>query len=134
MSMNRDRLHELELQMVRAMGSRPNYSRDELESMRSDIRDEVLHFPVHQPVRRGGVNRRQANDVYRFYDVDGVLLYVGLSMHLPDRLSQHRQSSLWLSVSRIEVEHLADRDSASARERELISTLHPLHNRNGGGA
>lgn len=57
--------------------------------------------------------------VYRFFDVEGTLLYVGLSGRLADRLELHRRKDWWQKVATIAVAHYPDR--ASAREAELLA-------------
>lgn len=73
-------------------------------------------------------------DVYLFHDDLGALLYVGLSVSVGHRLAEHRHKRWWSQVSRIDVEHYVSRDAASDRERELIASLYPPYNQNGGGA
>lgn len=70
-------------------------------------------------------------DVYRCYDASGCLLYVGISLTVAQRMGQHRSNPWWPLVSRIEVEHHPDRDTARTREQELIWDLAPLYNRAG---
>jgi predicted GIY-YIG superfamily endonuclease len=67
--------------------------------------------------------------VYVCFDEGGTPLYVGITGRSRARLDEHHYGSAWArSTSRIEVEHLSDRDQARARERELIRQLRPLHN------
>lgn len=67
--------------------------------------------------------------LYRHYDADGRLLYVGIAGSLTRRDKQHRDHSAWFaSVARTETEWLSSRDDALAAERRAIATEHPLHN------
>lgn len=67
--------------------------------------------------------------LYRFYDADGVLLYVGISKHWPERLTQHRRDKVWFDdVARVDVEYHPDRDSVERAERLAIGNERPLHN------
>ena len=127
------RLHELELRVARGRGQRPNYSESELTYMEPKIRDKMLEIPI-KTSRHPGPQRKTPTQVYRFYSQNGALLYVGLSMRVAQRVAQHRKSSWWDQVARIEIETCPDRDAASVREKELIATLHPSYNRNRGGA
>jgi len=68
-------------------------------------------------------------DLYRFFDKDDILLYVGISINAAMRSSQHRQDKHWWSdVARMEVEHTKSRDEALQRERDAIRIEQPLHN------
>jgi predicted GIY-YIG superfamily endonuclease len=66
--------------------------------------------------------------VYRFYDIDDALLYVGLSMNLEGRLAKHRRRAWWPQVVRQEVEWFAGREAAKAAERAAIRAENPIHN------
>jgi predicted GIY-YIG superfamily endonuclease len=61
--------------------------------------------------RHGGTHRvsslpRRRHSVYRFYDSDGVLLYVGLSCDLTERLRKHgSEKDWWVEIARVELEH-----------------------------
>jgi hypothetical protein len=69
-------------------------------------------------------------DLYRFFDSDDRLLYVGMSMHAARRASQHRHDKAWWpDVARMEVEHRdVSVDEMRALEAEAIYTDTPKHN------
>jgi hypothetical protein len=69
-------------------------------------------------------------DLYRFYDADGALLYVGISINAAMRARQHRQgASWWPLVARMEVEHLhVTRRQIEQIELLVIREERPLHN------
>lgn len=70
-------------------------------------------------------------DLYRFYDRDDELLYVGISLSAVARASQHKATQPWWhEVARMDVEHLLtdDRVVAELAERRAIETEHPRHN------
>lgn len=68
--------------------------------------------------------------VYRFYDADGGLLYVGWSHDVLKRFEHHRyERKWWKQVARIELDHCTSAAAAQAHEAELISSLRPVHNR-----
>lgn len=71
-----------------------------------------------------------STDLYRFYDADGVLLYVGISLSAIQRASQHRaEKEWWSSVAHMDVERIdGDRAAAELAEREAIKTERPVHN------
>ena len=68
-------------------------------------------------------------DLYRYWDVDDRLLYVGISFHAAVRASEHRRSQgWWADVDRMTVERHPSRDSARAAELDAIRNEHPIHN------
>ena len=71
---------------------------------------------------------RQPTCVYRFYDAEGVLLYVGLTMRFKERLSAHKRRDWWHLVSRCDVEWFDGREPAKTAEREAIATEDPTYN------
>jgi hypothetical protein len=78
--------------------------------------------------------RTGLTEVYRLYDDQGELLYVGMSLSFAQRMRLHRSSSdWWHKVTRIEIERFGTRDEASIQEGEYIQTLAPTHNRQSGG-
>lgn len=67
--------------------------------------------------------------LYRLFDADDALLYVGIAGNPGRRFEQHAKAKLWWrEVSRIEVEHFADRAEALAAERLAIRDERPLYN------
>ena len=67
--------------------------------------------------------------LYRHFNVDGVLLYVGVSLSAIHRLSQHADHSKWYNeISKVEMEHFCDRPSAMVAERKAVISEGPLHN------
>lgn len=67
--------------------------------------------------------------LYRHYDQNGVLLYVGISDHLSSRDRQHLAGSPWHKlVSKTETDWCVSRDHARALESVAIRYENPLHN------
>jgi hypothetical protein len=67
--------------------------------------------------------------LYRFYDVDHVLLYVGISRNLPDRWNWHRYKTDWYSQARyVAVSFYPEREDAFRAEAATIRTQNPLFN------
>lgn len=67
--------------------------------------------------------------LYRFYDVEGRLLYIGLTADLPTRLNNHRDDKpWWCEVTRVAVEHYPDRAAVIAAERRAIIAEGPRYN------
>lgn len=68
--------------------------------------------------------------VYRYYDANDVLLYVGITKRGIGRNIQHsNRAEWWQWVARQEVEHYPSRERASRREKELIQRYHPPFNK-----
>jgi excinuclease UvrABC nuclease subunit len=67
--------------------------------------------------------------LYRFYDANRQLLYVGITNYPRERWRLHRRkSSWWSSVAFVSVHHLPDEKAARAAERKAIQTENPMHN------
>ena len=67
--------------------------------------------------------------VYRFYDAEGELLYVGETGNLPRRVVQHGANAPWFGqVSRIMVDWHPSKAAALAAEAEAILRLQPKVN------
>lgn len=68
--------------------------------------------------------------VYRCYDADGDLLYVGCSKDVEKRLKQHEgYADSWVNqMARIAVEEYPDHESALLVEARAIATEHPYWN------
>lgn len=64
---------------------------------------------------------QQETDLYRHYDADKNLLYVGISLNTAQRLYQHMRDSKWASgISSIEVERFPSRQEALIAEEAAI--------------
>lgn len=66
--------------------------------------------------------------VYRLYDTEGALLYVGSSFDPDRRLVDHRRKAWGRLIARRTVEWHPDRDAADAAESRAIETEHPQYN------
>ena len=67
--------------------------------------------------------------LYRHYDCEGKLLYVGISLSPASRTSQHSRSAHWFrDIYRIDVEWYDDREKALDAERIAIKSEQPTHN------
>jgi predicted GIY-YIG superfamily endonuclease len=68
-------------------------------------------------------------DLYRYFDAEGRLLYVGISFSAVARASQHRsEKGWWPDVATMTVERHDTRAEALAAEAIAIRTEKPLHN------
>lgn len=82
----------------------------------------------HVEAKRKGVRRRETV-LYRYYDTEDVLLYVGISANMPGRLDSHETDSTWMDfAARSTLEHFGDRADAEAAEQAAIEADRPLFN------
>lgn len=73
--------------------------------------------------------------LYRHYDSEGVLLYVGISLSAIYRLAQHEKAADWAQyIARVEIETFKTRRDAENAERDAIEREEPIFNKayNGG--
>lgn len=88
---------------------------------------EIVERAAGVPVRL--IYKDRPTAVYRMFSLDGVLLYVGITLDLTTRLSTHRRHKAWWpEVAHIDVEMYPTRAEALAVEHELIATDQPVHN------
>lgn len=66
--------------------------------------------------------------LYRHFDREGKLLYVGISFHAFNRLMGHKQAKWFEQISRVEIENFPDRRSAELAEIKAIREERPIHN------
>lgn len=72
-----------------------------------------------------------ASIVYRLLDESGVLLYVGVTAHLRNRLRDHSERKpWWQDVHSVDVQPFRYRADALRVENQIISQEHPLYNVN----
>lgn len=68
--------------------------------------------------------------VYRMYDADDRLLWVGMSTNLIQRIVSHRATQQWWPrVAKVTVDHFAGRKAAAAAERAAIAAEAPEFNK-----
>lgn len=77
----------------------------------------------------GQLSNQKFHYLYRHFDKDGNLLYVGISISYFVRLSQHKNGSFWFSdIATSTIEKFNSRHDAEKAEIFAISSEHPLHN------
>jgi predicted GIY-YIG superfamily endonuclease len=75
------------------------------------------------------VDRTGPTDLYRQYDKDENLLYIGISINARARHVSHKASSGWVKeVATIRIESYPTRAEADKAEREAIAKEQPLYN------
>lgn len=84
--------------------------------------------PAPRKFRKPGVE----TELYRHFDEDGRLLYVGISLSTATRLCQHRLTAKWArQVTTITIERFPSREEALKAELRAIRTENPAHNKAG---
>ena len=69
------------------------------------------------------------HDLYRYYDIDKNLLYIGISVNAFIRFSQHKSNQLWASeIAIIEIEKYETRGKVLKAEKEAIKKEKPKYN------
>ena len=77
------------------------------------------------PIQHG----EDGHHLYRHFDKDGVLLYVGVSQSALHRLKKHRHVSPWFkSIAKVDLTVYKCKDDALIAERQAIKREKPLHN------
>jgi predicted GIY-YIG superfamily endonuclease len=67
--------------------------------------------------------------LYRFYDGDGAVLYIGITKNLGARFSDHARNSTWWDEARnVTVQWHPDWDAADAAETAAVRAEQPRHN------
>ena len=75
------------------------------------------------------IQQTQPTTLYRHFDADGRLLYVGVALGAIARLQQHSAASSWArGIARIEMQHFPTRSAAIAAETRAIREESPAHN------
>ena len=74
-------------------------------------------------------NSIQKTTLYRYFDSEGRLLYVGITGDNTKRQSQHRRNSFWFGeIASAKFEHFDTRRDAAQAEVLAIKNEKPLHN------
>jgi len=77
----------------------------------------------------GAVANERRTALYRHFDADGQLLYVGISLSAVQRLGQHKHNASWFEkIVRIEIEWWPFRDLAEQAEAAAIWHERPAWN------
>ena len=91
----------------------------------AEIRQHLLGSP-DAPVT---TVREPSYVLYRFYDVEHVLLYVGVTGKLSRRIKQHESTkSWWHKVASIKIERFPSQTDVFAAEKFAIVTEGPIYN------
>ena len=79
--------------------------------------------------KRSKLSTLGPTSLYRHYDKDGILLYVGISLNFLTRTDTHSNFAQWWNlIATIKVAHYASRDIAEDAERRAIINEKPIFN------
>jgi predicted GIY-YIG superfamily endonuclease len=85
-----------------------------------------------KPSPSGSVKQNAPQILYRFWNADNKLLYVGISQSFLSRMDQHQRTKTWfVEIVNITFEHFATRAEVEAAELRAIKLENPRHNRIG---
>ena len=74
----------------------------------------------------------QKTTLYRAYNSENELLYVGISHSVMARIGQHKSAGVWHGKCvRITLEHFANRELARKAENKAIKKEYPIYNKQG---
>lgn len=92
----------------------------------SEYREEIKRYREYYELHSGKVRTA----LYRYWDIDGHLLYEGIASNPSHRLAQHRRSGApWVAyAAQTTLEWFPDRQSAEAAERKAIQAERPIFN------
>jgi hypothetical protein len=79
------------------------------------VKEGIIGDPLPDDPRPADSGPEGETELYRHYDAEGNLLYVGISLNSVVRLTQHRQASGWFDSS------LISKSSAFRPGRRLLS-------------
>ena len=72
---------------------------------------------------------KDSTQLYRHFDKDNKLLYVGISVDALDRLQSHRSQAFWFDkIRKITIEDYSTRKEALKAEREAAEKESPIYN------
>jgi predicted GIY-YIG superfamily endonuclease len=67
--------------------------------------------------------------LYRHFNKENELLYVGISLNALNRLGQHKEHAHWFSdITDVRIEHFETRELALKAERDAVVKENPKHN------
>ena len=94
--------------------------------------EERLEAEIAISIRKQEERDNRPHYVYRYFDAQDRLLYVGVTINLKQRDAAHRHNSAWrVDAVRREVEEYPNRETAYKCEAIAIREESPLHNRQG---
>jgi hypothetical protein len=89
----------------------------------------TVQLEIVRATARGRRKIAKETELYRHYDEEGNLLYVGISLSAVHRLSEHKRDSGWFGrIAYVKIERFKTRKAALVAEQVAIITEAPLWN------
>ena len=108
------------------VGSLTRWRVTDLDRASQEREPEPLPVPIEPPKFAA---RPKGCHLYRHFDEDGALLYVGISLSALNRLAAHIEDSAWYwSIATVKIEVHPTREAAEEAERQAIRNERPLFN------
>lgn len=76
-------------------------------------------------------NVKEGPGVYKLYNSQGSLTYVGKAKNIKERLQQHLNEGNIPNIRRFDIKHTATTREAERIEKNIIRRFKPLHNMEG---
>jgi hypothetical protein len=109
--------------------SHSDYVNNNREKLKEYRRNYYRNYFKNKKEFESALNEK-LHTLYRLYDRNDKLLYVGISVRVETRLKEHKTSKVWWDdVVRYELETFPDRASVLAAEELAIKTEFPVHNK-----
>jgi hypothetical protein len=97
---------------------------------RAEVEEWKIAHEIDLPTVCNHPRSDQPTCLYRHFDGEGALLYVGISLTAVQRLREHREDSAWYrTVVRVELQWFENRLDAIRAEKTAIATENPKHNK-----
>jgi hypothetical protein len=102
---------------------------DRIEARRQQKAENLVKALFRQRVKPDPIPTPGLTHLYRHYDIEGRLLYVGVAPPTNKRLQPHRQQAAWLHLTTIiTVDDYPTRAWAEAAEARAILEERPIYN------
>jgi len=106
----------------------------DISSHRTYLREDVLYwsdgYEAHKNLDR--LLRQKPDggnhELYRLFDAENKLLYVGISINALTRFTAHKRTTWWSLVTEIKIERFPNRVALELAEKIIIKAEQPCHN------
>jgi hypothetical protein len=115
---------------ARACAVQRDNGHDPIEMRRREKPGNVAKALLEKRIKLDPMTTPDLTHVYRHYDVNGRLLYVGVAQSTHNRLQQHRKQTVWFPLTAlITIDDYPSRKAAEIDEARAILIEKPLYNR-----
>ena len=118
-------------------GLKPRLFCDDIEckKKRHNLEAKRYRRSFKEKLEAVGIRNKIDNDgvihyLYRHFDINDNLLYVGISLSIFERLACHKNRSSWFEqIRKITIEPYTSRVKCLTAEAEVIKKENPIHNK-----